>query len=121
MPDADPNSTHSSDDSKTLKQASEPKKVEIRTPTKEATSPDHEPEEEGGEEDIESDQQAGDKFESPEHSKQVHPMTTPAINKRRQATKHIIVNSPTDNIFSPISQKLLGRKRNDPTRSLPDA
>lgn len=48
---------------------------------------------------------------------QIH---TPALNKRRNATKHIVVQSPTDNIFSPISQKLLGKKRNDPAKVLPD-
>lgn len=36
---------------------------------------------------------------------------TPAVDKRRQAT--IAVQSPTDNIFSPISAKLLGRKRKE--------
>lgn len=35
---------------------------------------------------------------------------TPAIFKRRQATKHLVVQSPTDNFFSPISQRLLQKK-----------
>jgi len=59
-------------------------------------------------------------IQTPEETKvPMHTMQTPAINKRRQATKHIVVNSPTDNIFSPISKKLLGKKRNDPARELP--
>lgn len=48
------------------------------------------------------------------------PMFTPAVFKRRQITKHHVVQSPTDNIFSPISQKLLGKKRNDAARELQD-
>lgn len=36
---------------------------------------------------------------------------TPAVVRRSQASKHLIVQSPTDNIFSPISRKLLGKKR----------
>lgn len=39
---------------------------------------------------------------------------------RRLASKHIVIQSPTDNIFSPISRKLLGRKRLDPTKVLPE-
>lgn len=38
---------------------------------------------------------------------------TPAIFKRRQATRHLVIQSPTDHIFSPVSQKLLNRKRAD--------
>lgn len=48
-----------------------------------------------------------------------HPIT-PAVHKRRQATKLHMVQSPTDNIFSPISKKLLGRKRTDIVKELPE-
>lgn len=48
-----------------------------------------------------------------------HPIT-PAINKRRQASKLHMIQSPTDNIFSPISKKLLGRKRTDVVKELPE-
>lgn len=36
---------------------------------------------------------------------------TPAAFKRRQASSHLVINSPTDHIFSPISSKLLHRKK----------
>lgn len=42
--------------------------------------------------------------------KQAQVSATPAINKRRQATRDLIVQSPTDRIFSPISRRLLKRK-----------
>lgn len=94
---------------------SKPRDEEVTTPTVGSCSAEHERQEVSN---IDED----DSFVTPESVKAtMHPMHTPAINKRRQATKHIVVNSPTDNIFSPISQKLLGRKRNDPARELPDA
>lgn len=37
---------------------------------------------------------------------------TPAICKRRQAA--LVVQSPTDHLFSPCSQKLLHKKRTSP-------
>lgn len=40
-------------------------------------------------------------------------MPTPAVNKRRQIIKQHVINSPTDNNFSPITRKLLSRKRHD--------
>ena len=48
-----------------------------------------------------------------------HPIT-PGFNKRRQAAKLHMIQSPTDNIFSPISKKLLGRKRTDVVKELPE-
>lgn len=41
---------------------------------------------------------------------------TPAVCKRRQATQHLVVQSPTDHIFSPCSQKLLQKKKGLPNR-----
>lgn len=32
---------------------------------------------------------------------------TPAIHKRRKATAQSMIQSPTDNIFSPVSKKLI--------------
>lgn len=55
-------------------------------------------------------QVAGKKVNAKEAAKLI---ATPAVFKRRQATKHLEVQSPTDHIFSPISQKLLAKKRND--------
>ena len=92
----------------------QPQAGDVKTPTRRPNSPEH------GDEHNVSSTNADDGFDSPESAKvPMHPIT-PAISKRRQATKHIVINSPTDNIFSPITKKLLGRKRNDPARVLPD-
>ena len=40
-------------------------------------------------------------------------VNTPAITKRRQATRNIIIQSPTDQFFSPISKKLLKKRQED--------
>lgn len=41
---------------------------------------------------------------------------TPAVSRRRQATRHLVIQSPTDHIFSPCSQKLLHKKRTEPPK-----
>lgn len=43
---------------------------------------------------------------------------TPAVFKRRQATRHLVVQSPTDHIFSPMSQKLLQRRHKETIKPL---
>lgn len=48
-----------------------------------------------------------------EHAREAKKKATPAVCKRRQATKHLVVQSPTDHIFSPCSQKLLQKKRTE--------
>lgn len=48
-----------------------------------------------------------------EHTKEAKMKATPAVCKRRQATRHLVIQSPTDHIFSPCSQKLLHKKRAD--------
>lgn len=55
----------------------------------------------------------GDSIPNEEHVKEAKKIATPAIFKRRQATRHLVVNSPTDHIFSPCSQKLLHKKRTE--------
>lgn len=55
----------------------------------------------------------GDVEATEEHIKEAKKKATPAVCKRRQATRHLVVQSPTDHIFSPCSQKLLQRKRTD--------
>ena len=50
---------------------------------------------------------------SEEHAREAKLKATPAVFKRRQATKHLVVQSPTDHIFSPCSQKLLHKKRTE--------
>lgn len=49
-----------------------------------------------------------------ENSKYAKSAATPAISKRRQANKHLVVQSPTDNIFSPCSQRLLRNRAPKP-------
>lgn len=51
-----------------------------------------------------------------EHAKEAKNKATPAVCKRRQATRHLVVQSPTDHIFSPCSQKLLQKKRTEPPK-----
>lgn len=41
---------------------------------------------------------------------------TPAVSRRRQATRHLVIQSPTDHIFSPCSQRLLHKKRTEPPK-----
>lgn len=48
---------------------------------------------------------------SEEHAKEAKSKATPAVSKRRQATRHLVVQSPTDHNFSPCSQKLLQKRR----------
>lgn len=50
------------------------------------------------------------------HAREAKLKATPAVFKRRQATKHLVVDSPTDHIFSPCSQKLLQKKRTGPPK-----
>lgn len=50
-----------------------------------------------------------------EHVMEAKKKATPANCKRRQATRHLVIQSPTDHIFSPCSQKLLhNKKRTEP-------
>lgn len=53
---------------------------------------------------------------SEEHAIEAKKKATPAVFKRRQATRHLVVNSPTDHIFSPCSQRLLQKKRTEPAK-----
>lgn len=55
----------------------------------------------------------GDQTINEEHARDAKAKATPAFFKRQQATKHLVVNSPTDHFFSPITQKLLLKKRNE--------
>lgn len=57
---------------------------------------------------------ASKEVKNEDHAKEAKMKATPAVNKRRQATRHFVVQSPTDHIFSPCTQKLLHpRKRPD--------
>lgn len=60
----------------------------------------------------------GDQPINEDHTKEAKLKATPAIFKRRQATKHLVVQSPTDHIFSPISQRLLQKKRTEVIRPI---
>ena len=53
----------------------------------------------------------GDTSANEEHTKEAKLAATPAVFKRRQATRQLVIQSPTDRIFSPCSQKLLQKKR----------
>lgn len=49
------------------------------------------------------------------HAQEAKLKATPAVCKRRQATRQFVINSPTDHIFSPCSQKLLHHKKKPET------
>lgn len=62
-------------------------------------------------------QDGGDRAAASEqHARDAKLKATPAVFKRRQATRHLVVQSPTDHIFSPCSQKLLQKKRTEPPK-----
>lgn len=48
-----------------------------------------------------------------EYARDVKAKATPAFFKRQQATKHLVVQSPTDHFFSPVTQRLLLKKKGD--------
>ena len=95
--------------------SNQPTQQEVQQP--ETSSTERREDEQSHDEEEEEDEH--DLSAHHEHHPAQNPIT-PAVHKRRQATKHIMIQSPTDNIFSPISQKLLGKKRNDAARELPE-
>lgn len=70
--------------------------------------------------DITSSLDESDRQSSEAHARDAKLKATPAIIKRNQATRHLVVQSPTDNIFSPISQRLM-RKRKDANKPEQDS
>lgn len=48
-----------------------------------------------------------------EYAREIKAKATPAFFKRQQATKHLVVQSPTDHFFSPVTQRLLLKKKGE--------
>lgn len=59
-------------------------------------------------------EEGGDAQPNTKHAEEAKLKATPAVFKRRQATRHLDIQSPTDYIFSPCSQKLLHKRRTEP-------